>query len=208
MNSKLIIITFLFIFYATTVAAQLGAPASNGYYSYVGYGNGSHNIFNVSLNHINKRGFSVSLHNTIETRNSKNVPPDYEPGWMVIFGDGIPNVTLTTGTLMLGKVLEDKSRLFQFDLRGGICYGAIERPVNFVKKSSTSFFFGQTTYYEYEIKRNNFIGLVVNPTVNLNVTKYVGFSAGIRSNINAQTVTMGAEFGLMLGFIRTPRQTK
>lgn len=208
MKNKLLTTLSLFTFCATTGVAQLSKPASNGYYGQIALGNGSHNIFNVSLNHINKRGFSVSFHNTIETRNSKNVPSDYEPGWMVIFGDGIPNVTLTIGTLMFGKVLEDKSRLFQFDLRGGICYGAIERPVNFVKKSSNSFLFGQSSHYEYEIKKNNFIGLVVNPTVNLNVAKYVGFSAGIRSNINAQTVTMGAEFGLMLGFIRTPRQTK
>lgn len=206
MKYKLLTTLFLFTFCATTGVAQLSKPISNGYYGQIALGNGSHNIFNVSLNHINKRGFSVSLHNTIETRNSKNVPSDYKPGWMVIFGDGIPNVTITTATLMLGKVLEDKSKLFQFDLRGGICYGTIERPINFVKKSY--YFFGSVTYYDYELQKNSFIGLVVNPTVNLNIAKYVGFSAGIRSNINAQTVTIGAEFGLMLGFIRTPRQTK
>lgn len=202
MKNKLLTTVFLFTFCATTSMAQLSKPASNGYYGQIAYGNGSHHIFNISLNHINKRGFSISFHNTIELRNSKNVPADFEPGWMVIFGDGIPNVTIATSSVMIGKVFEEKSRLLQFDLRGGICYGTIERPVNFVKKSKSSFLFGGTTYYEYEQQKNSFIGFVVNPTMNINVSRYIGFSAGMRSNINAQTITFGAELGVSIGSLR------
>ncbi|MDL5047854.1 hypothetical protein QQ054_17705 [Oscillatoria amoena NRMC-F 0135] len=130
------------------------------------------------------------------------MPPDYEPGWLVIFGDGIPNVTIATSLVMVGKVFEEKSRLLQFDLRGGICYGTIERPVNFVKKSKSAFIFGSTSYYEYDIQKNRFIGFVVNPTMNIIVSRYIGFSAGMRSNINAQTITFGAELGVSIGSLR------
>lgn len=202
MSSRLILIICFVIGFIQTIAAQFSKPASNSIFGQFTYGNGSHEIICGSLTYINKKGFSITLQAANESRNSKNVPPDYEPGWLVIFGDGIPNVTIATSSVMVGKVFEEKSRLLQFDLRGGICYGTIERPVNFVKKSKSAFIFGSTSYYEYDIQKNRFIGFVVNPTMNIIVSRYIGFSAGMRSNINAQTITFGAELGVSIGSLR------
>lgn len=186
------------------VIGQFVKPTSHSLHLQLTYGNGSHEIVSSSLTHINKRGFSITYQATNESRNSKSVPPDFEPGWLVIFGDGIPNVSITTKSILAGKVFEEQSKLIRLNLQGGICYGIIERPVNFVKKSSR-FFFGSTTYYDYELQKNKFVGIILNPTMDIMISRIIALYTGIRANINGQMMTYGAEFGLQIGYIRKRR---
>lgn len=186
------------------VIGQFVNPTSHSLHLQLTYGNGSHEIVSSSLTHINKRGFSISYQATNESRNSKNVPTDFEPGWFVIFGDGIPNVSITTKSILAGKVLEDQSKLIRLNLQGGICYGIIERPINFIKKSRRSFF-GSTTYYDYELQKNKFVGMILNPTMDIMISRIIALYTGIRANINGQMITYGAEFGLQIGYIRKRR---
>lgn len=202
MSSRVILIIFFVIGFIQTIAAQFSNPASHSVYAQFTHGNGSHDIYSSSLTHINKRGFSITLQSTNESRNSKNLPADYEPGWSIM-GDGIPDVSISTKSLLVGKVFEEQSKLLRFNLQGGICYGTIERPVNFVKKSYH--FFGAVTYYDYELQKNRFIGLILNPTMDILISRMIGFSTGILTNINHQTITMGAQFSLQFGFIRKSR---
>lgn len=202
MSSRLILTISLFIGFIQTIAAQFSNPSSHSVYAQFTHGNGSHDIYSASLTHINKRGFSITLQSTNESRNSKNLPADYEPGWSIM-GDGIPDVSISTKSLLVGKVFEEQSKLLRFNLQGGICYGTIERPVNFVKKSYH--FFGAVTYYDYELQKNRFIGLILNPTMDILISRMIGFSTGILTNINHQTITMGAQFSLQFGFIRKSR---
>lgn len=204
MRSRLILTISLFIGFIQTIAAQFSNPSSHSVYAQFTHGNGSHDIYSASLTHINKRGFSITLQSTNESRNSKNLPADYEPGWSIM-GDGIPDVLISTKSLLVGKVFEEKSKLLRFNLQGGICYGTIERPVNFVKQSRRSFFGTTSYYYDYELQKNRFIGLMLNPTMDIMISRMIGFSTGILANINHQTITMGAQFSLQVGFIRKSR---
>lgn len=203
MKHRLYLGFLVFFGSVVSVIAQFSKPASHSVYAQFTHGNGSHDIYSASLTHINKRGFSITLQSTNESRNSKNLPADYELEWSIL-GDGIPDVSISTKSLLVGKVFEEKSKLLRFNLQGGICYGTIERPVNFVKKSRRSFF-GTTSYYEYELQKNRFIGLMLNPTMDIMISRMIGFSTGILANINHQTITMGAQFSLQVGFIRKSR---
>lgn len=205
MKHRLYLGFLVFFGSAVSVIAQFNKPASNSIFGQFTYGNGSHEIISGSLTYINKKGFSITLQAANESRNSKNVPPDYEPGWLVIFGDGIPNESISTTSILAGKVLEEESRLIRLNLRAGISYGIIERPVNFVKKSKSAFIFGSTSYYEYDIQKNRYIGLILNPTMDIMISRIVGLSTGIRANINGQTITYGGEIGLQIGSLRKRR---
>lgn len=139
-----------------------------------------------------------------ESRDAQNVPSDFEAGGL--FG-GEPFVYINSRSLLIGKVVEDSSKLIQFDLRAGINYGFIVRPVNFQRQSTGggfSLFYRDN--YSYDWEKRNFIGLVINPTVNFNPTRIIGLSLGARANINPQDITCGFEVGLILGYLRGKRK--
>ncbi len=179
--------------------AQFQNPVDNGYYLKLAYGQGTHLILGASFHYISKKGFSIAGQAVYESREANNLPADFEPQGLIF--NSKPVVAITTGAILVGKVYEDESKLIRFDLRAGINYGNIVRPINFEKKRSTSILFAGD-YYAYDTERKWFAGLALNPTVDFNFTQNIGVSLGIRASINHQDITTGIEIGLLIGDIR------
>lgn len=193
------LLLLVMLFLVVEGKAQFQNPVNNGYYLKLTYGQGTHLILGASFHYVSKKGFSIAGQAMYENRDAKNIPDDFEPQGLIFSGK--PVVAITTGAILVGKVYEDESKLIRFDLRAGINYGNIERPINFEKKRSTSLLFAGD-YYAYDIERKWFAGLVLNPTVDFNFTQNVGLSLGIRTNINHQDITAGCEIGLLIGDLR------
>lgn len=195
----LLLKTLLFGVILHSICQPLQNPSENGYYLGLSYGHGTHLILGASLHYISKKGFTIAGQTAYESRYVNNLPPDFVPQGIIT--SRMPVVSITTGAILVGKVYEDVSKLIRFDLKAGINYGTIERPINFEKKHRSSLLFS-SQYYKYDIERKWFAGLVVNPTVSFNLTKNIGLSLGIRTNINHQDITAGGEIGLLLGDLR------
>lgn len=108
-----LLLTLITLFLAIAGKAQFQNPVDNGYYLKLTYGNGSHLILGASFHYINKKGFSIAGQAMYESRDAKNIPADFEPEGLI--SNGSPFVQITTGTIMLGKVYEDESKLIRFD---------------------------------------------------------------------------------------------
>lgn len=194
-----------------TISAQiltknkLFRPASNGYYYKLTLGYGTHLVLNQSFHHVNKRGFSLGFQQAYEIRRMRNLPEDFERGFLFA---RVPSVIIKSQAVLVGKVMEHPRGLMQFDLRGGINFGTVQKPVNFVKKSKTEPGMSPpfSNNYKYDIEKKSFVGLVINPTVNLNLSRVVGLSLGARANLNPNDISVGFEAGLILGYLRGKRK--
>lgn len=179
-------------------------PASNAYYYKLTLGLGTHLVLNQSFHHVNKGGFSVGLQQAYEIRRMRNLPEDFERGF--VFGK-VPAVIIKSRAILVGKVMEHPNGLWQFDLRGGINFGTVQKPVNFVKKSKTDPGMSPplSNNYSYDLEKKSFVGLVLNPTINLNFSRVVGLSLGARANLNPNDISVGFEAGLIMGYLRGKR---
>lgn len=193
-------IIFLFsLLLASGLKAQLQKPTKNGYFLKLKYGNGSHFTLGTSLHHINKKGYSITSQFLYESRDANNIPGDFVSGGLFSRN---PFVYIESIGVMAGKVFLLEDSKTQFNLKVGVNFGRIIRPINFKKQATGGFRLFPPDNYSYDLEQRKFIGLLIEPTINLLVSRFVGFSFGLRTNINHQDITAGFEVGLLLGYLR------
>lgn len=171
-------------------------------------GVGTHLMIGLSLHFIHKKNFTVAVQGFWETRTASTLPKDQSPDSYLVFP---PSNDLYTIGILLGKIIESKSKLVRYDIRGGINFGQMKRPINFrpitpapppsgPSQVPQPIAFG--VKYHHDVEKKTIIGIVINPTIQFTFSKIIGLSLGVRSNINHQDITAGIEAGLMIGLIR------
>lgn len=203
---KKILLTIASIVAALSVSAQSPKKEYNKAFLKSTIGVGTHTMGGLSFHFISKKLFSVAVQGFWEMRTASTLPEDQSPSAYFVFP---PSNHLYTFGVLLGKVIESKSKLIRYDIRGGINFGRIERPINFrpnpPQVRSNPFIpiiFTSSVKYSHEIERKTIVGIVLNPTIQFTFSKLIGLSLGVRSNINHQDITAGIEVGLMAGLIR------
>ncbi len=187
-----------------TLCAQLQKPLGDRLYLKETIGSGTHFNAGFSIHFISKDGYSVAVQGVYETKEAHTLPKDYKGG---TFGGifGPPSTTLITGGVLLGRVRDTKSKLIRFDLRAGINYGYITRPVKFrppEPSPSYGFKLFSSPNYDYDMEKKWFVGIVINPTIDFTFTRYIGLSLGLRANINPQEIPLTVEVGFLIGNLR------
>jgi hypothetical protein len=153
-----------------------------------------------------KKNLSITAQGFWEFKVATTLPEDQSPSDYWIFP---PSNELYTLGILVGKVIESKSKFIRYDLRGGLNFGYIERPVNFrpipQKTPANPFIpqlFNSSVKYNHDIEKRTIVGIVLNPTIDFPLSEIIGFSLGARANINHQDITVGFEGGIMIGLIR------
>ncbi len=202
---KKFILFTLYTLVGLQLYAQLQKPLGDRLYLQETIGVGTHLNAGLSIHFISEKGYSVAVQGVYETKEAHTLPKDYKAG---SFGEifGPPSTTLITGGILLGRVRDTKSKLIRFDLRAGINYGYITRPVKFRPYKSTTPSYGFLKFsspnYDYDMEKKWFVGIVINPTIDFTFTRFIGLSLGLRANINPQEIPLTVEVGFLIGNLR------
>ena len=108
--------------------------------------------------------------------------------------------------LMYGKVFFYKNHYkVRYTLKGGIALGDAMTPTNYrsINLGTYSYNFGPDYNYSYHTVFN--YGIVLNPTIELPISRGFGFSFGAFSIINPISSSVGLEANLLIGKLRNKR---
>lgn len=155
-----------------------------------------------SLEFINSNNISYTLGVYGQGRRYDDLPSDYKPPngifSVFLFGLDFPMEERTTVYLGLGKILQTDEGKTRFNLSAGLGCNLLSYPSNFIKITPS----GTSENYSYNYKKGYSIALILNPTVDLAVWRYFGFSTGLISVISPNGSSFGFEFSYMFGAVR------
>jgi len=153
---KPILIAFFIILMYSPAFAQSNEPYI---YLDMGGGDGSHGLFQMTLNTVFLKNNIVSISFYYAWRRSA-IPSDFQPDGFNI--PAYPQQTLSMLGLSYGKVFFSKTPCVRYILKGGLCVGGAATPVNFERKTTYGFF---SSNYNYSLQKEFVIGAVLNPVI-------------------------------------------
>ena len=171
------------------------AQANEPYiYGEIGGGDGSHGLFQMTLNTVFSKNNIISISYYYASRRSPT-PSDFQPGLDI---PAFPQQVLSVFGLSYGKVFFSKTPCVRFILKGGLCAGVTLTPVDF--EYNTNRFFSSN--YNYSNQEEFVIGVVFNPVIEFPIGRGFGFSIGPYVNVNAVSSVLAVETSMMFGKLR------
>lgn len=164
-----------------------GLGLANGFKEELNLRYGRH-IFYILLNEYSKK--------------DPNTPEDYRPGTNFFNKKTYPYLFNRAISIGYGNVYKTNIKNVSYNLKGGISYNFTIIPTNYAPNSSTSSsWFGTTSSnYQYDhVEKKNF-GIVLNPSVNITLSRVNGISFGLYSNLNKEFSKI--QFDILLDFGR------
>jgi len=180
----------LIILGSSMVFAQSNEPYI---YGEMGGGDGSHGLFQMTLNAVLSKNQIISISYYYASRRSANIPSDYYPGLF----ESYPQQTLSVFGLSYGRVFFLKTPCVRGILKGGLCAGVAATPVNF--EYNPMFF---SSNYNFSHQKEFVIGVVFNPEIEFPISRGFGFSIGPYVNVNAVSSVLAVEASMMFGKLR------
>jgi hypothetical protein len=204
-------------------SAQYGEKQGPFFYAEAGGAIGNINTGKIAFN-------SIFAHNNILTfgyyysaRKAPGMPPDFKD----VMGFNAKQTFHMAG-LMYGKVIYSINPGVRYLLRGGISFGQVSTPKDFVlhhtagnnnsglaNLTMVSPIFlllallpdGSSSTYSYTTETKTIPGLVLNPSIELPVSRIFGFSVGAYANINSVSNIYGIDANITFGKVRNSRDS-
>lgn len=150
----------------------------------------------------NKYSFGVGYYEHV--KKPGNLPTDYKKGALSLLtmGEGIARDNIQSVSLTLGRVFLSKSNSgIRYNLKAGVTYSVSKTPDNWVKLNEGGGLLSMENYsYSYEKYRE--IGILINPTIDFPLFKFLGFSVGPYSFLNLNTISYGIELTTLIGRVK------
>lgn len=178
---------------SSTAFAQANEPYI---YGEIGGGDGSHGLFQMTLNTVFSKNNIISISYYYAAHRSANIPSDFYPGLFESF----PQQTLSVFGLSYGGVFFLKTPCVRGILKGGLCAGVAATPVDF--EYNPGFL---SSNYSFSHQNEFVIGLVFNPVIEFPIGRGFGFSIGPYVNVNAVSSVFAVETSMMFGKLRGRR---
>lgn len=156
----------------------------------------------VTLDLVRSNNYSLGIGFFEQEKKPSNRPSDYEKGVLTLLtmGGGIARDNLQSVSLTAGRIFLSKSNsLIRYHLKAGLIYSFGKMPTNWVKLDNALFTFEN---YSYDYEKYQEIGVLVNPTIDIPVFKYLGFSMGPYALLNQNTVSYGIEITTLIGLVK------
>jgi len=171
-------------------------------YSSVGGTIGNYIGGGITLDVIRNNKYSLGMGYFEQEKKPGNLPSDYEKGIFSLFTFGLNGVrdNIKTASFTLGRIFYNKSNVrIRYNIKAGITYSAIKTPTNWVWHN-----YGLLSLenYTYDYKKNHVIGVLINPTIEVPLLKFLGFSAGPYVFMNPKAISYGIELTTLIGYVR------
>lgn len=163
---------------------------------------GNHMGGGITLDLIRNNKYSIGMGYYEHVKKPGNLPPDYERGIfsLLTFGEGKAQDNLQSVSFTFGRVFLSKSNSkVRYHVKAGLTYSVLKKTTNWVKLDE-----GLSLWenYSYNYEKFHEPGILINPTIDFPVFKFLGFSAGPYLFINPQTTSYGMELSYMVGYVR------
>jgi hypothetical protein len=127
-----------------SVSSMAFTQANEPYiYGEIGGGDGSHGLFQMTLNTVFSKNQIISISYYYASHRSATTPSDYSPFLFGIF----PQQTLSVFGLSYGGVFFLKNPCVRGILKGGLCAGVSATPVDFEHNTSNMLFSPQGSFF-------------------------------------------------------------
>lgn len=154
------------------------------------------------LIHKNKYSFGIGFYEHV--KKPDDLPTDYKNGALSLLtmGKGVARDNLQAVSLTIGRVFLSKSNSgIRYNLKAGVTYSVSKTPDNWVKQNEGGgLLFVENYSYKYEKYRE--IGILINPTIDIPLFKFLGFSVGPYSFLNLKTISYGIELTTLIGCVK------
>lgn len=154
-----------------------------------------------------KSKWSASLTYQNLEMDPKNLPSDYEQGYVVaiIFPiyDAMPSQDMNIVSLSVGRYVQAGRRTW-FNAEAGISY-VNGRQLSFNKQQVTSSYYiiglEQSSNYQYSYEKKSTVGGLIKADFNWAFLPWVGLQAGVYGNFNSIQSPLGFQLGLIAGWM-------
>lgn len=184
------------------------AQFSENHFVYLSLGGvtaGNYTGSEINLNYVYKHKYTFEFGVSSLYRKSLSEPADYSRWWeMVILypGDQESYDQIRSFKILAGRLIEVPIKMIRFNLKGGLTYSRIIEVSNWEKKSKQSFW-GTCDYYEYDLVNHRRFGFIIEPSVELPFTRYVGLSLSPYALFNDKASAYGVNVKLIFGLLRS-----
>lgn len=157
----------------------------------------------ITLDLINKSDFSFGIGYYEHDKKPKDLPTDYKKGILSLLsiGEDIAKEKMQSVSFTLGRVFFSKSNSgIRYNLKAGMIYSVLKTPTNWLKLNEGSLLSMENYSYNYE-KQYSF-GILINPTIDFPLLKFLGFSVGPYSFLNSKSISYGIELTTLIGCVK------
>ncbi|MCU7551401.1 hypothetical protein OCK74_19925 [Chitinophagaceae bacterium LB-8] len=140
----------------------------------------------------------ISFHYSIHQPFSRNVPPDFERGF--IFSDEKLTDQLNTFGFGYGRLQHNKTNSVIITYKAGVELGSLDETSNFVAHTSTGWF-NLGPNYNYDQTRKFVGGVFGNAAVLLKIINPIGLKFGMHTAILSKRSYLEAQVGLAFGHL-------
>lgn len=156
----------------------------------------------LDLIHKNKYSFGIGFYEHV--KKPGNLPTDYKKGGLSLLtlGEGVARDNQQSVSLTLGRVILSKSNSgIRYNLKAGVTYSVSKTPDNWVKLNEGGGLLSMENFL-YNYKKYREIGILINPTIDIPLFKFLGFSVGPYSFQNLKTISYGIELTTLIGCVK------
>ncbi len=182
-------------------------------YGELGGGWGNFGSYHCAITGIFAKDNMISIGYTYNVRKTPELPSDFKSAYWSFGGaDPDPQQRLSMFALMYGKVFYTRSPNVRFVARGGLSAGNAFYSSDFTSAAviTTTGLFGDnhTSNYSWTDQQKPVIGLLLNPSVELPISRIFGFSLGLYANINPVASAFTFDANIILGKLRNKKIAK
>lgn len=157
--------------------------------------------FDINLNYVYQENYSFKIGYTGNIRKPKSQPDNYSAGFsgLLSIGSANPYDLFENYQIGIGKIYKlNKRGTIRANLSLGIGYTITKTPENW-ELINNAFL---TENYTWNYKKENAIGLIINPKIEFPFTRFYGLTVSPMLQINKNSTYFGIGVGHMIGLLK------
>lgn len=202
------ILLILLITLWTGFSATAQFAENNSLYLGLGPNVGNYSGFDINFNYALQRSWSAQIGIKKGVRGAKNKPDNFSGGILGVLSRGLtnPKDEITSYQFLGGKMilLDGEEGRFRLNLLTGPSINKFRNSVNFQRVTENGIILGT---YTFETEKEQGIGWMVKPTLEIPLGKVVGFGFSPYANFNSKNMSFGFDIQLLLGILQPSRQS-
>lgn len=151
---------------------------------------------------VNRSGWAVSLQGKMAVLKAEQMPEDFVPGGIIIFGDGKPIDTYSFYTLSLVRDISTKDKKIIPGIMVGLSFAEKNIAANFTKLPPSNGWFDWGSNYDYEYRKTKTAGLFLKPKLKYVFSRVVAIETGAWTILTPKGSYYGAELSLLIGKLK------
>ncbi len=195
---------FLFLLLFLFIAGKNSGQENRRNVLYVSPGStiGNYYGYHLDINYEFRKNYILGFAYYDQKKKPAHRPDDYSVGFLSPFNfwQNTARDHLQTFCFTGGYLINGKNKNIRWNLKTGIIYTTYSNPTNWEK--ITDSYFPLAENYSYSYKKENSLGILINPEFEWLFCRYLGISAGPYFIYNSKSGSLGIEINWLVGWLK------